>query len=121
MLASNERLLRLTGGVNLIGAQSQFVAGTAAGVTAGQLGSAAVLVVLPVGASPTFAILMAGSGLVRLILATRIDVSATWSTATAVFNIAELHRGATPIPPGTPTPIAPPPAVAPDDRGGDPA
>jgi hypothetical protein len=120
VLASNERLLRLTGGVNLIGAQSQFVAGTAAGLTAGQLSSAAVLVVLPV-AFPTFAILMAGSGLVRLILATRIDVSATWSTATAAYNVAELRRGATSIPPGLPTPIAPPPAAAPDDRGGDPA
>ena len=37
---SNERLLRLTGGVDLIGAQSRFVAGTAAGLTVGQLGSA---------------------------------------------------------------------------------
>jgi hypothetical protein len=119
VLAANERLLRLTGGVNLIGAQSLFVAGTAAGVTAGQLGSAAVLSILPV-AFPTFAILMAGSGLVRLILATRIDVSATWSTATAAYNVAQLRHGATPIPPGPPTPAAPPPAP-PDDRGGNPA
>ncbi len=119
MLAANERLLRLTGGVNLIGAQSLFVAGTAAGVTAGQLGSAAVLAILPV-AFPTFAILMAGSGLVRLTLATRIDVSATWSTATAAYNVTELRQRATPIPPGPPTPVAPPPAP-PDDRGGNPA
>jgi hypothetical protein len=114
VLASNERLLRLTGGVDLIAAQSRFVAGTAAGLTAGQLGSATVLVLLPV-AFPTFAILMAGSGLVRLILATRIDVSATWSTATAAFDVAELRRAATPIPPG------PPPPGPPGDRGGDPA
>jgi len=120
VLASNERLLRLTGGVDLIGAQSRFVAGTAAGLTAGQLGSATVLVLLPV-AFPTFAILMAGSGLVRLILATRIDVSATWSTATAAFDVAELRRAATPIPPDPSAPIASPPAAAPDDRGGDPA
>ncbi len=32
-LAANERLLRLTGGVDLIGAQSRFVAGSALGVT----------------------------------------------------------------------------------------
>jgi len=58
---------------------------------------------------------------VRLILATRIDVSAAWSTATAAHNVAELRRGATPIPPDPSAPIAPPPAAAPDDRGGDPA
>jgi hypothetical protein len=144
VLSSNERLLRLTGGVDLIGAQSRFVAGTAAGVTVGQLSSAAVLVALPVAFS-TFAILMTGSGLVRLVLATRIEVSATWSTATAAFDVAELRRAAK-LPPaeppaGTPTPGAPPPgapppgapppttrppelpppAVPPDDRGGDPA
>lgn len=113
VLASNERLLRLTGGIDLIGAQSRFVAGTAAGVTVGQLSSAAVLALLPVAFS-TFAILMTGSGLVRLILATRISVSATWSTATAAFDVAELRRA---VPPGT----VPPPAVPPDDRGGDPA
>jgi len=109
VLAANERLLRLTGGVDLIGAQSRFVAGTAAGLTVGQLSSASVLAILPV-AFPTFAILMTGSGLVRLVLATRIDVSATWSTATAAFDLAELRRAAPPIPPGPP-----------DDRGGDPA
>ena len=107
-LAANERLLRLTGGVDLIGAQSRFVAGTAAGITVGQLGSASILALLPV-AFPTFALLMMGSGLVRLILATRVDVSATWSTATAAFDVAELRRAATPIPPGPP-----------DDRGPDP-
>ncbi len=108
-LAENERLLRLTGGVDLIGAQSRFVAGTAAGLTVGQLSSAGVLVLLPV-AFPTFAILMTGSAMVRLILATRIEVSATWSTATAAIDVAELRRAAPPIPPGPP-----------DDRGGDPA
>jgi hypothetical protein len=114
VLSSNERLLRLTGGIDLIGAQSRFVAGSAAGVTVGQLSSAAVLALLPVAFS-TFAILMTGSGLVRLILATRIGVSATWSTATAAFDVAELRRAAT-LREGFP-----PPAVPPDDRGGDPA
>ena len=109
-LAANERLLRLTGGVDLIGAQSRFVAGTAAGITVGQVASAGVLAVLPLGFS-TFALLMAGSGLTRLVLATRIEVSSTWSTATAAFNVAEL-RGVAPLPP---------PAKPPDDRGGDPA
>ncbi len=129
VLASNERLLRLTGGVDLIGAQSRFVAGTAAGITVGQMSSAAVLAVLPVAFS-TFAILMTGSGLMRLILTTRIEVSATWSTATGAFDIAELRRaaklppaapGTTPAAPADPRESAPPPAVAPDDRGGDPA
>jgi hypothetical protein len=98
-LAANERLLRLTGGVDLIAAQSRFVAGTAAGLTAGQVASATVLAVLPVGFAP-FAILMVGSGLARLALVPRVEVSATWSTATAAFDIAEIRRpasgGATP-------------------------
>ena len=93
VLASNERLLRLTGGVDLIGAQSRFVAGTATGLTVGQLGSATLLVLLPVAFS-TFAILMTGSGLVRLVLATRVEVSATWSTATGAFDLGELRRAA---------------------------
>jgi hypothetical protein len=123
-LAANERLLRLTGGVDLIGAQSRFVAGTAGGLTAGQLASAGVLAALPI-AYPTFAILMTGSGLVRLVLATRIEVSAAWSTSTAAFDVAELRRGATHLPPPAealppPAPLLPPPAVPLDDRGGDP-
>jgi len=114
ILASNERLLRLTGGVDLIGAQSRFVAGTATGITVGQMGSAGVLALLPV-AFPTFALLMLGSGLMRLVLVTRVEVSATWSTATAAFDVAELRRGA-----GQPE-TAVPPAGPHDDRGGDPA
>jgi hypothetical protein len=96
-LAANERLLRLTGGVNLIAAQSRFVAGTAGGVTVGQLSSAAILAVLPV-AFPTFAILMIGSGLVRLVLATRVEVSASWSTATGAIDLAELRQGLRELP-----------------------
>jgi hypothetical protein len=103
VLASNERLLRLTGGVDLIGAQSRFVAGTATGLTVGQFSSAALLAVLPVAFS-TFAILMTGSGLVRLVLATRVEVSATWSTATGAFDLGELQRAARAAPAnGAPT------------------
>lgn len=97
-MAANERLLRLTGGVDLITAQSRFVAGSAAGLTIGQLASASVLAALPVTFS-TFAILMTGSGLMRLFLTTRIEVSATWQTATAAFDVAELRRAALPMPP----------------------
>jgi hypothetical protein len=129
-LSANERLLRLTGGVGLITAQSRFVSGTAGGVTAGQLASAGVLAILPVG-FPAFAILMAGSGLVRLVLATRIEVSAGWSTATGAYDVAELLRAAPAAPPDAPTaspatqpppPVVPPapPATPPGDRGGDP-
>lgn len=130
-LSANERLLRLTGGVGLITAQSRFVSGTAGGVTAGQFASAGVLAILPVG-FPAFAILMAGSGLVRLVLATRIEVSAGWSTATGAFDMAELRRAAPAPPPAAadalpaappPPPVGPPPlppVVPPGDRGGDP-
>jgi len=93
VLAVNERLLRLTGGIDLIAAQSRFVAGTSAGLTVGQLASAVVLAALPTTFA-TFAILMAGSGLARLGLAPRIEVSATWSSATAAYDVAELRRAA---------------------------
>jgi hypothetical protein len=130
VLAANERLLRLTGGIDLIGAQSRFVAGTATGLTVGQVGSAAVLALLPVAFS-TFAVLMTVSGLVRLVLATRIEVSATWSTATAAFDVAELAGGRRGEPGAAGTPRrprlpdegparVPPPARPPDDRGGEP-
>lgn len=102
-LAANERLLRLTGGVDLIGAQSRFVAGSAVGVTAGQFASAGVLSIPPLllgspAGFAAFAILMVGSGLSRVLLATRVEVSATWSTATAAFTVEEL-QGRTPLPP----------------------
>jgi len=107
-LSANERLLRLTGGVGLITAQSRFVAGTAGGVTVGQLSSAGVLAVMPVG-FPAFAILMIGSGLVRLALAARVEVSAGWSTATGAFDLAEVRRTAQLPPAAEPLP---PPAAA---------
>jgi hypothetical protein len=91
ILASNERLLRLTGGVDLIGAQGRFVAGTAAGLTAGQFSSGAVLAVLPLG-YPAFALLFGVSGAVRLILAARAEVSPTWASATAAFDVEQFRR-----------------------------
>ena len=94
-LAANERLLRLTGGSNLIGAQASFVAQTAAGLTGGQVCSASLLAVLPI-AYPTYAILFAVSGLVRLVLSTRVEVGPSWTTATAAFNVDELSQGRCP-------------------------
>jgi len=91
-LASNERLLRLTGGVDLIGAQAAFVARSAAGLTVGQTSSGILLAILPLG-YPAFALLFTVSGLTRLLVATRVEVSPNWSSATAVFDVAELKRG----------------------------
>jgi len=91
-LAANERLLRLTGGVNLIGAQGAFVARSAAGLTIGQTSAGLVLAILPLG-YPAFALLFAVSGLTRLVLATRVEVSPNWSSATAAFDVAELRQG----------------------------
>jgi hypothetical protein len=91
-LAANERLLRLTGGVDLIGAQGAFVARSAAGLTIGQTSSGLLLALLPLG-YPAFALLFTVSGMTRLILATRVEVSPNWSSATAAFDVAELKRG----------------------------
>jgi len=91
-LAANERLLRLTQGVDLIGAQGAFVAESAAGLTVGQTTSGLLLAILPLG-YPAFALLFTVSGFTRLVLATRVEVSPNWSSATAAFDIAELKRG----------------------------
>ena len=90
VLASNERLLRLASGSQLIKAQGRFVAGTASGATGGQFMSAAVLAALPVG-FPAFAILFAVSGLMRIVLIPFVEVSDSWSSATMVWNVDELH------------------------------
>ena len=58
VLSSNERLMRLAPGPDLIHAQGRFVAGTALGITAGQMANAVILAVLPLG-YPAFAILFA--------------------------------------------------------------
>jgi hypothetical protein len=91
-LAANERLLRLTQGVDLIGAQGAFVAESAAGLTVGQTTSGLLLAILPLG-YPAFALLFTVSGFTRLVLATRVEVSPNWSSATAAFDVAELKRG----------------------------
>jgi hypothetical protein len=89
VLGSNERLLRLASGSQLIKAQGSFVAGTAAGATGGQLMSATVLAVLPVG-FPAFAILFAVSGMIRIVLIPFVEVSDSWSSATMVWGVDEL-------------------------------
>ncbi len=89
VLASNERLLRLASGPQLIRAQGRFVAGTSVGVTTGQLLSAGVLAALPIG-FPAFAILFLVSGAFRVGLIPFVEVSESWSTATAVWSVEEL-------------------------------
>lgn len=89
VLASNERLLRLAAGSQLIRAQGRFVAGQSTGATGGQLAGAAVLAVLPVGFA-AFAILFAVSGIIRLVLMPFVEVSDSWSSATMVWSVDEL-------------------------------
>lgn len=89
-LSSNERLMRLTHGPEVIRAQGRFVAGSAMGLTAGQLSNAAILAILPLGYA-TFAILFTVSGLTRFFTASRADVSATWSSSTMPYRIDDLQ------------------------------
>ena len=90
-LSSNERLMRLTPGPDLIRAQGRFVAGSAAGITAGQLSNAAILAILPLG-YPAFAILFAVSGLTRFWTAARAEVSETWSSSTRIYRNEDLRK-----------------------------
>ena len=92
IIAANERLLRLTGGVDLIGAQARYVAGTSLAVTGGQLTSGGLLAVAPLG-YPVFALLFAVSGAFRLALAPRVEVAAAWSSTTGAFDVAALRSG----------------------------
>ena len=89
-LSSNERLMRLTPGPELLRAQGRFVAGTAAGITIGQLSNAAILSILPLGYT-AFAILFAVSGLTRFFTAAQADVSATWSSSTTAYRTKDLQ------------------------------
>lgn len=89
-LASNERLLRLTAGQDLIGAQGRFVAATAAGITVGQTTNGVLLAIAPLG-YPVFAVLFAVSGLTRFVTAARVEVSDSWSTSTMVYRTDELQ------------------------------
>lgn len=90
VLASNERLLRLTAGQDLIAAQGRFVAGTAAGLTIGQTANGLLLALLPLG-YPVFAILFAVSGASRFITAARIEVSDSWSSATMAYRAEDFQ------------------------------
>jgi hypothetical protein len=89
-LSSNERLMRLAPGPDLIHAQGRFVAGTAVGITTGQVANGVILAVLPLG-YPTFAILFAVSGLTRFFTAARAEVSATWTSSTTAYRIEDLQ------------------------------
>jgi hypothetical protein len=90
-LSSNERLIRLSPGPGLIGAQGRFVAGTAFGLTTGQLSNAAILAILPLG-YPAFAILFAVSGLTRYVTAARVEVSEAWSASTMIHRNEDLRK-----------------------------
>jgi hypothetical protein len=90
-LSSNERLMRLTAGPDVIRAQGRFVAGSAAGITAGQMANAAILAILPLG-YPAFAILFAVSGLTRYVTAARVEVSETWSSSTRIYRDEDLRK-----------------------------
>lgn len=90
-LSSNERLMRLSPGPDLIGAQGKFVAGTAFGITTGQLANAGILAILPLG-YPAFAILFAVSGLTRYVTAARVEVSEAWSSSTMIHRIEDLRK-----------------------------
>lgn len=89
-LAANERLLRLTSGFDVIGAQGRFVGESAAGQTLGQLSNATLLAILPMGYG-VFAILFAVSGITRMITAIRIEVSDAWTTSTMAFRVEDLQ------------------------------
>jgi hypothetical protein len=88
-MAANERLQRLATGDGLLAAQGRFVAGNALGMTAGQVSNAIVLALAPLGYA-TFAGLFLVSGLTRFIVAARAEVSAGWSSSTAVYRVDDL-------------------------------
>lgn len=90
-LAANERLMRLVPGPELIHAQGRFVAGSAAGITIGQLTNATILTILPLG-FPAFAILFAVSGLTRFVTAIQADVSGTWTSSTMAYRTEDLQE-----------------------------
>jgi len=90
-LSSNERLMRLSTRPDLISAQGKFVAGTAAGITLGQLSNAGILALLPLG-YPAFAILFTVSGLTRYATAARAEVSANWGSSTMAYRNEDLRK-----------------------------
>ncbi len=92
IISANERLLRLAGRDDRFVAQGRYVAGTAAGTTGGQLLNAGLLAVVPLGYLP-FAALFLVSGLTRFFAAWRVDVSTSWSSATAAWRTEDLGPG----------------------------
>ena len=92
IISANERLLRLVGREEWFVAQGRYVAGTAAGTTGGQLLNAGLLAVAPVSYLP-FAALFLVSGVTRFFAAWRVDVSASWSSATAAWRTEDLETG----------------------------
>jgi hypothetical protein len=92
-LSANERLIRLAGGPALLDAQGRFVAANAIGMTAGQVSNAAVLFFAPLS-YVTFAGLFLVSGVTRVVVASRAEVSASWGTSTAAFRIEDLRSAA---------------------------
>jgi hypothetical protein len=91
-ISANERLLRLVGREEWFVAQGRYVAGAAAGTTGGQLLNAGLLAVAPLGYLP-FAALFLVSGVTRFFAAWRVDVSASWSSATTVWRTDDLEPG----------------------------
>lgn len=89
-LAAAERLIRLTAGGDVIGAQGRFVAETSLGQTLGQSANALLLALLPLG-FPVFAVLFGVSGLTRFVTAARIEVSEAWSTSTMAFRLDDFR------------------------------
>lgn len=92
VISANERLLRLAGRDDWFVAQGRYVAGTAAGTTGGQLLNAGLLAVVPLGYLP-FAALFLVSGVTRFFAAWRVDVSTSWSSATAAWRTEDLGPG----------------------------
>lgn len=91
-ISANERLLRLVGREEWFVAQGRYVAGSAAGTSGGQLLNAGLLAVAPLGYVP-FAALFLLSGATRFFAAWRVDVSASWSSSTAVWRTEDLEPG----------------------------
>jgi hypothetical protein len=80
-IAQNERIFRLSDGPAAVAHQSRFVAISALGITAGQVAGS---IALAIGASigyPVFAGLFGASALLRYVASRRIEVSATWASA----------------------------------------
>ncbi len=91
-LSSNERLMRLTPGPDLIRAQGSFVAGSAVrGSPSGSSRTPAILAILPLG-YPAFAILFAVSGLTRFWTAARAEVSEPLVFEHPVYRNEDLRK-----------------------------